>query len=305
MAKSRIYKPTAEAIIMASDILKKGEVVSFPTETVYGLGADATNSDAIAKIFSAKNRPSFNPLIIHLPNTQMVEKYVELSQLTKDLSNIFWPGPFTMVLPLKKNSGISTLITAGLETVAIRVPSHPVAHTLLNEFNGPIAAPSANKSGQISPTTAQHVDQEFGDELELIIDGGPCDNGLESTIVKVVYDQLTILRPGNVTVEEIQEKIEVKIVTDTQPTDNPIAPGQLKSHYAPNANVRLNVINPEMNEAYLAFGDTNQVENMLNLSPSGDLEEAASIAPIPKSGVGVAINDRLERAAAPKDLLKD
>lgn len=323
MAKSRIYKPTAEAIIMASDILKKGEVVSFPTETVYGLGADATNSDAIAKIFSAKNRPSFNPLIIHLPNTQMVEKYVELSQLTKDLSNIFWPGPFTMVLPLKKNSGISTLITAGLETVAIRVPSHPVAHTLLNEFNGPMAAPSANKSGQISPTTAQHVDQEFGDELELIIDGGPCDNGLESTIVKVVYDQLTILRPGNVTVEEIQEKIEVKIVTDTQPTDNPIAPGQLKSHYAPNANVRLNVINPEMNEAYLAFGDTNQVENMLNLSPSGDLEEAASnlfsmmrsldqlnlktisVAPIPKSGVGVAINDRLERAAAPKDLLKD
>ena len=308
---------------MASDILKKGEVVSFPTETVYGLGADATNSDAVAKIFSAKNRPSFNPLIIHLPNTQMVEKYVELSQLTKDLSNIFWPGPFTMVLPLKKNSGISTLITAGLETVAIRVPSHPVAHTLLNEFNGPIAAPSANKSGQISPTTAQHVDQEFGDELELIIDGGPCDNGLESTIVKVVYDQLTILRPGNVTVEEIQEKIEVKIVTDTQPTDNPIAPGQLKSHYAPNANVRLNVINPEMNEAYLAFGDTNQVENMLNLSPSGDLEEAAtnlfsmmrsldqlnlktiSVAPIPKSGVGVAINDRLERAAAPKDLLKD
>jgi L-threonylcarbamoyladenylate synthase len=253
----------------------------------------------------------------------MVEKYVELSQLTKDLSNIFWPGPFTMVLPLKKNSGISTLITAGLETVAIRVPSHPVAHTLLNEFNGPIAAPSANKSGQISPTTAQHVDQEFGDELELIIDGGPCDNGLESTIVKVVYDQLTILRPGNVTVEEIQEKIEVKIVTDTQPTDNPIAPGQLKSHYAPNANVRLNVINPEMNEAYLAFGDTNQVENMLNLSPSGDLEEAASnlfsmmrsldqlnlktisVAPIPKSEVGVAINDRLERAAAPKDLLKD
>ncbi|WP_438994160.1 L-threonylcarbamoyladenylate synthase [Pseudemcibacter sp.] len=323
MAKSRIYKPTAEAISMASDILKKGEVVSFPTETVYGLGADATNSDAVAKIFSAKNRPSFNPLIIHLPNTQMVEKYVELSQLTKDLSNIFWPGPFTMVLPLKKNSGISTLITAGLETVAIRVPSHPVAHTLLNEFNGPIAAPSANKSGQISPTTAQHVDQEFGDELELIIDGGPCDNGLESTIVKVVYDQLTILRPGNVTVEEIQEKIEVKIVTDTQPTDNPIAPGQLKSHYAPNANVRLNVINPEMNEAYLAFGDTNQVENMLNLSPSGDLEEAASnlfsmmrsldqlnlktisVAPIPKSGVGVAINDRLERAAAPKDLLKD
>lgn len=323
MAKSRIYKPTAEAIIMASDILKKGEVVSFPTETVYGLGADATNSDAVAKIFSAKNRPSFNPLIIHLPNTQMVEKYVELSQLAKDLSNIFWPGPFTMVLPLKKNSGISTLITAGLETVAIRVPSHPVAHTLLNEFNGPIAAPSANKSGQISPTTAQHVDQEFGDELELIIDGGPCDNGLESTIVKVVYDQLTILRPGNVTVEEIQEKIEVKIVTDTQPTDNPIAPGQLKSHYAPNANVRLNVINPEMNEAYLAFGDTNQVENMLNLSPSGDLEEAASnlfsmmrsldqlnlktisVAPIPKSGVGVAINDRLERAAAPKDLLKD
>jgi L-threonylcarbamoyladenylate synthase len=193
----------------------------------------------------------------------------------------------------------------------------------LNEFNGPIAAPSANKSGQISPTTAQHVDQEFGDELELIIDGGPCDNGLESTIVKVVYDQLTILRPGNVTVEEIQEKIEVKIVTDTQPTDNPIAPGQLKSHYAPNANVRLNVINPEMNEAYLAFGDTNQVENMLNLSPSGDLEEAASnlfsmmrsldqlnlktisVAPIPKSEVGVAINDRLERAAAPKDLLKD
>lgn len=319
MTKSRIYKPTAEVIKKASDTLKQGEIISFPTETVYGLGADAIDTQAVAKIFSAKNRPSFNPLIVHLPSIEMVEKYVELSPLARSLSEAFWPGPFTMVLPLKKESGISKLITAGLKTVAIRVPTHPVARQLLTEFNGPIAAPSANKSGHISPTTAQHVDEEFGNELGMIIDGGACDNGIESTIVKVENNQLILLRPGNITKEMIEEKLKTNIETDNKPTDNPIAPGQLKSHYAPNAKIRLNVSNPNNNEAYLAFGNKQSIDNMLNLSQNGNLEEAASnlfsmmraldkldintiaVAPIPKSGLGIAINDRLERAAAPKD----
>lgn len=319
MAKSRIYNPAEEVINKASEKLRQGDIISFPTETVYGLGADATNSKAVAKIFSAKNRPTFNPLIVHLSSPQVAKNYVELSPLAKNLANNFWPGPFTMVLPLKENSKLSELVTAGLNTVAIRVPAHPVAHKLLKKFGGPIAAPSANKSGKISPTTAQHVDQEFDDELEMIIDGGPCDNGLESTIIKVDNDKLIILRPGNITKEDILEKIKISIVTEDAPTDNPIAPGQLKSHYAPKAKMRLNVIEPDFGEAYLAFGGTNQVENMLNLSESGNLEEAASnlfsmmrsldqlnlktisVAPIPKIGIGIAINDRLDRAAAPKD----
>ena len=319
MSKTRINKPTDEVISRASNTLKQGDILSFPTETVYGLGADATNKDAVAKIFAAKNRPSFNPLIVHLSSIGMAEKYVEISPIARKLADAFWPGPFTMVLPLKKNSDISDLITAGLNTVAIRVPIHPVAHQLLQKFNGPIAAPSANKSGHISPTTAQHVDDEFGNEVGLIIDGGPCMNGLESTIVKVENDQLILLRPGNITKERLEEFLNTKIEADNKPTDNPVAPGQLKSHYAPNAKMRLNVVDPKKGEAYLAFGDIKQRENMLNLSENGDLEAAAAnlflmmrsldqlglntiaVAPVPNDGIGVAINDRLKRAAAPKD----
>lgn len=319
MAKSRIYNPTKEVISRASDALKQGEILSFPTETVYGLGADATNTKAVAKIFSAKNRPSFNPLILHFSSIDMAEKYVIINPLAKKLSDAFWPGPFTMVLPLKKNNGISKLITAGLETVAIRIPKHPVAQEILLEFSGPIAAPSANKSGHISPTCAQHVNEEFGNEIGMIIDGGPCDNGIESTIVKVNDDHLLLLRPGNITKETIERTLSIKVKIEDKPTDNPIAPGQLKSHYAPNAKMRLNVTHPNNDEAYLAFGDTQWTQNMLNLSQTRNLEEAAAnlfsmmraldqlniktiaVAPIPKNGLGYAINDRLERAAAPKD----
>lgn len=319
MNKKRIYKPIRNNICHAAEILRDGNIVSFPTETVYGLGADATNGKAVAKIFSAKNRPNFNPLIVHLPDPSAAEQYVEMNEIAQKLAFTFWPGPFTMVLPLKKDSDISDLITAGLDTVAIRVPANAVAHELLEEFGGPIAAPSANKSGHISPTTAGHVDSEFGEELSMILDGGPCDKGIESTIVQVTEDSVTLLRPGSITADDIKNATDINVMTSTAPTDNPVAPGQLKSHYAPNANMRLNAESPNENEAYLAFGETNITNNTMNLSTNGDLEEAAAnlfsmmrelddlglnsiaVAPIPENGLGIAINDRLSRAAAPKE----
>ena len=319
MNKSRIHKPELRTIESAVGLLRLGNIVSFPTETVYGLGADATNSAAIAKVFAAKNRPTFNPLIVHLSDPSEAEHYVEMNEIALALAFAFWPGPFTMVLPLKDNSPISDLITVGLDTVAIRVPANKVAHKLLETFGGPIAAPSANKSGHISPTTAHHVDGEFGDELEMIIDGGPCDKGIESTIVQVMDDQIILLRPGSITAEDIKIITNIKVITIIEPTDNPVAPGQLKSHYAPNAKMRLNADEPKDGEAYLAFGKTSAHDNMLNLSSIGDLEEAAAnlfsmmrvlddldlktiaVAPIPMSGLGLAINDRLTRAAAPKE----
>ncbi|MDG1437990.1 MAG: L-threonylcarbamoyladenylate synthase [Emcibacteraceae bacterium] len=319
MNNNRIHKPDLRTIESAVGFLRLGKIVSFPTETVYGLGADATNSTAIAKIFAAKNRPTFNPLIVHLSDPSLAEHYVKMNQTALALAFAFWPGPFTMVLPLKENSPISDLITAGLDTVAIRVPANKVAHKLLENFGGPIAAPSANKSGHISPTTAHHVDSEFSNELEMIIDGGPCHKGIESTIAQVIDDHVIILRPGSVTAEDIRISTNIKVITNIEPTDNPVAPGQLKSHYAPNTKMRLNADEPKDGEAYLAFGETLPHDNMLNLSTSGNIEEAAanlfsmmralddlnlntiSVAPIPMSGLGLAINDRLTRAAAPKE----
>ncbi|MCC3861322.1 L-threonylcarbamoyladenylate synthase [Pseudemcibacter aquimaris] len=317
--KNRIQKPDSDSIRSAADLLRDGNIVSFPTETVYGLGADAKNGKAVAKIFAAKNRPDFNPLIVHLPDPSAAENYVHMNDVAKKLASAFWPGPFTMVLPLNEESGISDLITAGLDTVAIRVPANEVAHQLLKEFDGPIAAPSANKSGHISPTTANHVDGEFGDELEIIIDGGPCNKGIESTIIQITDHDVVLLRPGSITPEDIKNKTGIDVISSLTPTDNPVAPGQLKSHYAPNAKVRLNATGPNDGEAFLAFGETAHHENMLNLSPTGDLEEAASnlfsmmrelddlelktiaVSPIPQNGLGIAINDRLSRAAAPKE----
>ena len=305
----------------ATGILRKGKLVSFPTETVYGLGADATNKNAISRIYQSKSRPSFNPLITHVTSAQKASDYVHMNDMTIELADKFWPGPFTMVLPLKENSGLSDLVTAGLKTAAIRVPENPIAQSLLKSFDGPIAAPSANKSGHISPTTAQHVDEEFGQELELIIDGGACKKGLESTIIEVRNNQIILLRPGSITPSQIEEITGNKVSINSPATNKPNAPGQLKSHYAPNAKVRLNATNVEKDECFLAFGEVSHGADVdtLNLSTSGDLQEAAAnlfsmlreldkmnfstiaVSPIPDIGLGIAINDRLKRAAAPKD----
>ena len=323
MMNRRLYRPSKETFELATKKLRAGNIVSFPTETVYGLGADAKNNDAVAKIFAAKNRPNFNPLIVHLSGANKASLYVKMCPLAQKLADNFWPGPFTMVLPLNEKSGLSDLITAGLNTVAIRVPKNDIAQKLLHIFNGPIAAPSANKSGHVSPTTAAHVESEFGAELEMIIDGGSCEKGIESTIVQVENNSIILLRPGNVTAEDIKKATGHTVQIINQPTDNPIAPGQLKSHYAPNAQLRLNVTEPRTEEVYLAFGHTSHRGKSLNLSPSGDLTEAASnlfsmmreldsnnvgiiaVAPIPNTGLGIAINDRLARAAAPRDTKND
>jgi len=316
MSNQRIHSPSAETFDHAAASLKAGDIVSFPTETVYGLGADATNSEAIAKIYAAKERPSFNPLIVHISNLDKAPQYVVINDLAEKLAAAFWPGPFTMVLPLKENSDISDLITAGLNTVAIRVPQNKIAHQLLEHFQGPIAAPSANKSGQISPTTAAHVDGEFGDELSFIIDGGPCEKGIESTIVQVTNTDVILLRPGNITIADIEKIAERPVLQNTDDHAKPTSPGQLTSHYAPNTKMRLNATTINEGECYLGFGD---IAGDLNLSSSSDLNEAATnlfsmmrtldtmnkstiaVAPIPSIGLGVAINDRLQRAAAPKD----
>ncbi len=321
MIKSRIHKPEAGTYSHAANLLREGELVSFPTETVYGLGADATNNDAVAKIYATKNRPSFNPLIVHVADKDKAIQYVKMNDLALKLAEHFWPGPFTVVLPLKENSGLSELITAGLSTIAIRVPENKVAHELIATFDGPIAAPSANKSGKISPTTATHVDGEFGDELNMIIDGGPCEKGIESTIVQIIENEIKILRPGNITIADIESIIGKSILDNMQTSDTPNSPGQLESHYAPETKMRLNVLEPNEGEALLTFGDTAKNIDIftLNLSPSGNLVEAASnlfsmmrkldqmnfksiaVSPIPETGLGIAINDRLRRAAAPKD----
>ncbi|MBT5187816.1 MAG: threonylcarbamoyl-AMP synthase [Kordiimonadaceae bacterium] len=316
MSNQRIHSPSAKTFDLAATILKEGDIISFPTETVYGLGADATNSSAIAKIYSAKERPSFNPLIVHILSAEKASQYVIMNELTKKLADAFWPGPFTMVLPLKEGSGISDLITAGLDTVAIRVPKNEIAHQLLELFSGAVAAPSANKSGQISPTTAAHVDGEFGDELSFIIDGGACEKGIESTIVQVTNKDVILLRPGNITISDIEKVIGCSVLINNADGTKPTSPGQLTSHYAPNSKMRLNATKVYEDECYLTFGN---IEGDLNLSPAGNLNEAAAnlfsmmraldqmnkttiaVAPIPFTGLGLAINDRLQRAAAPKD----
>ncbi|MDA5194024.1 L-threonylcarbamoyladenylate synthase [Govanella unica] len=312
-------KPACPDVIReAADALKKGQLVILPTETVYGLGADARNSDAVARIYAAKTRPSFNPLIIHVASAEVAARYAVLDETARTLAAAFWPGPFTLVLPLRPDSGIAPAVSAGLTTVAVRVPAHPLAHALLEAFDGPVAAPSANRSGRISPTTAAHAASELGPQVALIVDGGPCEEGLESTIVAISDGFLDLLRPGSVTPEEL-ELVSGLPVRGTGPeaADRPTAPGQLASHYAPRAAVRLEVLVPKDGEVLLGFGPEAPAA-ALNLSPSGDLREAAAnlfamlrtlddgraqviaVMPIPERGIGIAINDRLRRAAAPR-----
>lgn len=299
--------------------LLNGDVVAFPTETVYGLGADCTNDQAVEKIFSLKGRPSYNPLIIHVARLDCALQYGEFNQSALELAQSFWPGPLTLVVPLRPNNSISPRVTAGLNTIAIRVPNHPIAQQLLNHYPNPIAAPSANKSGYVSPTKYDHVYDEFKDGV-FIVPGDQSCIGLESTIIDCSAKEVAILRPGSITHHDI-EKLAIA-VSEKSSVEAIKAPGQLKHHYSPLLPVRLNATSIYPNEALLTFGESTLIANvMLNLSPAANLDEAAAnlfdflrtldksnsyvtqiaITPIPNTGIGKAINERLKRAATPKD----
>lgn len=301
-------------IAKAAQILSDGGLVAFPTETVYGLGGDARNDLAVARIFDAKGRPRFNPLIIHLPSLDAARKFAEFNDTAERLAATFWPGPLTLVLPLKQGHGLSPLVTADLSTVAIRVPAHRVAQAVLTAFGGPVAAPSANLSGKISPTSAAHVAAGLTGRIDAIVHGGDCAVGLESTIIGL-DGAPTLLRAGGVPAEAIEACLG-HILQRGGDGPKPNAPGQLASHYAPGAKVRLNASGKEKGEVLLGFGPCDDAD--LNLSPAGDLVEAAAnlfgylhrldalnadtiaVLPIPETGLGRAINDRLRRAAAPR-----
>ncbi|MDP1730273.1 MAG: L-threonylcarbamoyladenylate synthase [Devosia sp.] len=303
-------------IVHLAGLLKAGRLVAFPTETVYGLGADATNSEAVLGIYETKGRPRFNPLIVHCADQQMAETLAEFSPLARRLAQ-FWPGPLTLVLPRKPGANLSDLVTAGLDTVAVRVPAHPLALALIRAAGTPLAGPSANPSGKLSPTTAEQVIKGF-QGLVPVLDGGPCTSGVESTIVAVEGGTATQLRAGALPRREIEAAIGQPVAIAAQ-NAAVAAPGMLASHYAPNAKLRLGATAPRPGEAYLAFGPApaNPLGPLRNLSPAGDLREAArnlfsmlheldalaeaiAVAPIPHAGLGEAINDRLRRAAAPR-----
>lgn len=310
---TQILSPTTQDLERAARILEAGGLVSFPTETVYGLGADARHGRAVADIFAAKNRPSFNPLIVHVADVEHAQRHAQITGDAERLAQAFWPGPLTLVAPLSERHGLSELVTAGLPTVGVRMPDHPVAQGLLRALDGPIAAPSANPSGKISPTTAQHVLSGLAGRIDAVIDAGPCQVGLESTIVGFENGEPILLRPGGLPAEAIEAALSRPLIP--WQNGNAInAPGQLQSHYAPRSAVRLNAEAAREGELYLGFGSKT---GDMNLSPSGDLAEAAArlfaslhaldehgkpiaIAPIPETGLGRAINDRLRRAAAPK-----
>lgn len=311
---------TEEAIAAAADLLRDGRLVAFPTETVYGLGADATNGAAVAAIFEAKGRPRFNPLIVHLPGIAQARAHAEMTPLALKLAEAFWPGPMTLVLDKRAGSDLSDLVSAGLDTVALRVPDHPIAQALLAAAARPLAAPSANRSGRVSPTQAAHVAADLGDRVAMILDGGPTAHGLESTIIDARGAEPVLLRAGAVPAETIEATLGLSLLRNTTTKERPDAPGQLESHYAPRARVRLNAKDVKDGEALLAFGaEVPETSGpLINLSPTGDLIEAASrlfaslreldksgtetiaVMPIPGHGLGEAINDRLQRAAAPR-----
>ena len=314
----RIVPATDAAIDEAAALLRAGQLVAFPTETVYGLGGDATDDRAVAAIFAAKGRPIFNPLISHLPDVARARELALFTPLAEKLAAAFWPGPLTMVLKRRPDCPVSHLACAGLDTIALRVPAHPVAHRLLEAVGRPVVAPSANPSGRVSPTSAAHVAEGLAGRLALVLDGGPCAIGLESTVVDATGDQPVLLRPGGVTLEAL-ERVAGPVITPESDPDSPTSPGQLASHYAPALPVRLNAVDVRPGEALLAFGPALPGAAVtLNLSETGDLEEAAAnlfallraldqpglagiaVMPVPETGLGRAINDRLRRAAAPR-----
>jgi L-threonylcarbamoyladenylate synthase len=317
---TRVLQADRDAIAAAARILADGGLIAFPTETVYGIGADATNGEAVARLYAAKGRPRFNPLIAHVSDLQAALRLARFSKDATLLAGLFWPGPLTLVLPKAEGCPVSELATAGLDSIALRVPAHPVAHDLLKVFGEPVVAPSANQSGRVSPTTAQHVLADLDGRVDLILDGGPTNVGIESTIVSCL-EMPTLLRPGGLPREDVERVLGHALLDLEQPIadDAPLAPGMLASHYAPRASLRLNAREVRAGEALLAFGpDAPNATHARNLSPSSDLVEAAAnlfshlraldvfgtraiaVMPIPHEGLGEAINDRLARAAAPR-----
>jgi L-threonylcarbamoyladenylate synthase len=318
-----IEAASPSTIAKAAALLRRGDLVAFPTETVYGLGADATSDDAVARIFEAKRRPTFNPLIVHVPDAAAAADLVVFTDTARMLSDAFWPGALSLVLPRRNGSAVSLLASAGLDTIAIRVPAQPTAQAILAAAGVPVAAPSANASGKISPTRAEHVAESLGDAVSLIIDDGPCPVGVESTVVDCSGVMPVILRPGGITAEQIESVVGPVSISEaavTGSSDAPASPGMLESHYAPAARMRLNATSVGADEALLSFGthDFSGFQDERNLSPSADLREAAAnlfammraldgtadtiaVMPIPAHGLGNAINDRLRRAAAPRN----
>ncbi len=323
MSGPTLYPADSENIARAASALRAGGLVAFPTETVYGLGADATNDDAVAAIFAAKGRPSFNPLIVHFTDIEATAREVAINDSARNLARQFWPGPLTLVLPRRDDCRLSRLVSAGLDSVAVRVPAHATARALLTEAGCPVAAPSANRSGHISPTTAAHVAASLCDVPVLILDGGPCPLGIESTVIDLSTDTPMLLRPGGVT----REAVEAVIGPLDVPADEPgeaarRSPGRIARHYAPHTRLQKDAKEVHAGEALLAFGPAlpagaDGAVTVLNLSPEGDVNEAAAnlfamlhrldaagadaiaCAPVPMTGLGIAINDRLARAAEP------
>ena len=312
MVKTELLLPDAAGLSRAAELLREGALVAFPTETVYGLGGDARSDLAVARIFDAKGRPRFNPLIVHVPDLVAAREFAVFDARAEAVAAAFWPGPLTLVLPLRA-AGLSPLVTADLGSVAIRVPAHPLAQGLLRAFGGPLAAPSANPSGRVSPTRADHVMAGLAGRIAAVLDGGACAVGVESTILGLV-DGPQLLRPGGVPVEMLEAMLGPLAMGGS--AEKPNAPGQLASHYAPSAAVRLEAEDVRSGEVRLGFGPG---ACDLNLSATGDLVEAAAnlfhslreadllaagrgiaVAPVPEVGLGRAINDRLRRAAAPR-----
>jgi L-threonylcarbamoyladenylate synthase len=321
--KTQILPAGEAATAAAARVLAEGGLIGFPTETVYGLGADATNPQAVARLYQAKGRPAFNPLIAHVGDLAAARKIARFDALATRLAEAFWPGPLTLVLPKADGCAVADLATAGLDTVAIRIPAHPVARDILRAFGGPVVAPSANLSGHVSPTTAAHVESDLAGRIDLIVDGGPVEVGVESTIVGC-FDTPMLLRPGGLPREAIERVLGLTLagvpVEMAGETATPLAPGMLASHYAPRTAVRLEATSLAPGEALLAFGpgriaDYDAAVATMNLSERGDLAEAAAnlfgylrnldgkgargiaVMPVPDHGLGEAINDRLRRAA--------
>ena len=315
---TRIGAATEGGIAEAARLLREGRLVAFPTETVYGLGANALDEAAVASVFAAKGRPKFNPLIVHVSSRSDAETHASFNLVARDLADAFWPGALTLVLPRLETSRLSLLASAGLDTVALRSPNHPVARALLKAADIPIAAPSANRAGSVSPTTADHVARDLYGRVDLILDAGPCPLGIESTVVGFEAGGPVLLRPGAITREAIED------ITGplADPAEGDVkAPGMLASHYAPRARLRLDVHELRAGEALLAFGPNVPTSSnpICNLSPRGDLSEAAAnlfamlrqldqsgvttiaVMRVPDRGLGEAINDRLRRAAAPRE----
>lgn len=318
---STVIRQASPATIKnAASILKKGKLVAFPTETVYGLGADATNDTAIGKVYEAKNRPRSNPLIIHVASLESAKRIAVLDERANMLALKFWPGALTMILPRQRQCQVSKQACAELDTIAVRIPGNETALALLRETARPIAGPSANASGRTSPTIAEHVIHSLGEAVSFVLDGGPCRVGIESTVINLSEDDPVLMRPGGIPVSDLEALVGPLALPFNTNESEPTSPGSAKSHYAPGLPVRLEAFNVDSDESLLAFGPhpPKGAGKMLNLSSAGDLNEAASnlyrmmtelddpkfrqiaVMPMPESGVGRAINDRLRRAAAPR-----